>query len=75
MPRAVEQTAIDEVPSRDGPRYPIESVDNAIRLLLLVGREGSISVSAAGRDLGVAPSTAHQHLAMLQYRRLIDQDP
>jgi DNA-binding IclR family transcriptional regulator len=62
-------------PSGDGPRYPIESVDNALRLLLLVGREGSVSVSAAGRYLGVAPSTAHRLLAMLQHYRLIEQDP
>jgi DNA-binding IclR family transcriptional regulator len=60
---------------RDGPRYPIESVDNALRLLLLVGREGSVSVSAAGRYLGVAASTAHRLLAMLQHYRFIEQDP
>jgi DNA-binding IclR family transcriptional regulator len=61
--------------TQDAPRYPIESVDNAIRLLLLVGRERSISVSAAGKFLGVAPSTAHRLLAMLQHYRLIEQDP
>jgi DNA-binding IclR family transcriptional regulator len=34
-----------------------------------------VSVSAAGRYLDVAPSTAHRLLAMLQHHRLIDQDP
>jgi DNA-binding IclR family transcriptional regulator len=67
--------AEERAASEDAPRYPIESVDNALRLLLLVGREGSISVSAAGRFLDVAPSTAHRLLAMLQHYRLIEQNP
>jgi DNA-binding IclR family transcriptional regulator len=67
--------AASEALTSAGPRYPIESVDNALRLLLLIGRQGSVSVSAAGRYLEVAPSTAHRLLAMLQHYRLIEQDP
>jgi DNA-binding IclR family transcriptional regulator len=75
MARAEPAAVVPEASGTDGPRYPIESVDKAIRLLLLVGREGSVSVSAAGRYLDVAPSTAHRLLAMLQHYRLIEQDP
>lgn len=75
LPARSAPSSAEDSRSGDGPRYPIESVDSAIRLLLLVGREGSVSVSAAGRYLGVAPSTAHRMLAMLQHYRLIEQDP
>ena len=56
------------------PPYAIESVDNALRLLLLVRRDGSIRVSAAADELGVARSTAHRLLAMLRYREFVVQD-
>jgi IclR family transcriptional regulator, acetate operon repressor len=68
-------SAVSKALSAEKPRYPIESVDNALRLLLLIGREGAVSVSGAGRYLDVAPSTAHRLLAMLQHYRLIEQDP
>src|SRR5215468_10787829 len=60
---------------REAPRYPIESVDNAIRLLLALHERGSISVVDGSRLLNVARSTAHRLLAMLQYRGLVQQDP
>ena len=75
MTSSSSKPAGSEALSSDGPRYPIESVDNALRLLLLIGREGPVSVSTAGRYLDVAPSTAHRLLAMLQHYRLIEQDP
>ena len=56
------------------PSYPIESVDNALRLLLLVARHGEIRVSQAGAELGTAVSTAHRLLAMLQFHGLVTQD-
>lgn len=59
----------------DGPRYPIESVDNALRLLLLLPERGSIGVSEASEYLEVAPSTAHRLLAMLQHHQLALRDP
>lgn len=58
--------------SRAAPRYPIESVDSAIRLLKLVAGQGTVTVSAAARELGVAPSTAHRLLAMLEHHELIE---
>lgn len=60
---------------RSGPAYPIESVDNALRLLLLLGERTSIGVSEAGEYLDVAPSTAHRLLAMLQHHGFAEQDP
>lgn len=58
----------------DGPKYPIESVDAALRLLALIHDRRSVSVSSAARHVGVAPSTAHRLLAMLQHYRLVEQD-
>lgn len=56
------------------PAYPIESVDNALRLLLLLRVRGSIRVSEASDVIGVARSTAHRLLSMLQYHGFVDQD-
>ena len=56
------------------PRYPIESVDNALRLLLAFQERQEIGVTEASQLLGVAPSTAHRLLSMLQYRGLVVQD-
>ncbi len=57
------------------PAYPIESVDNALRLLLLVETHPTLRVTEASAVLNVAPSTAHRLLAMLQYHGLVRQDP
>jgi len=56
------------------PRYPIESVDNALRLIVLLGEHPFIGVSEASELLGVVPSTAHRLLAMLQHHRFAQQD-
>jgi IclR family transcriptional regulator, acetate operon repressor len=64
-------SAIDLEP----PAYPIESVGRALRLLTLVSERGTISVSAAADELGVARSTAHRMLATLQYEGFVRQDP
>jgi DNA-binding IclR family transcriptional regulator len=72
--RAVHQT---REPAADSlaPQYPIESVDNALKLLLLLGEQPQIRLSEATRYLGVASSTAHRLLAMLTYRGFVRQDP
>ncbi len=57
------------------PQYPIESVDNALKLLLLLGEQPQIRLTEATRYLGVASSTAHRLLAMLAYRGFVRQDP
>lgn len=60
--------------TKRAPKYPIQSVDSALRLLKLVTARGSIGVSEAARELGVTPSTAHRLLAMLEHHDLIAHD-
>jgi len=57
------------------PRYPIESVDNALRLLLRLGETPEIRLSDAAVYLGVATSTTHRILAMLAWRGFVRQNP
>jgi len=57
------------------PAYPIESVDNALQLLLLFREQPTLRVADASRTLGVAPSTAHRLIAMLKYHGFVEQDP
>ncbi len=70
--RQVRGTAADtgKVP----PRYPINSVDNALKLLLMFREQQVIRVSEASATLGVGRSTAHRLLAMLEYHGFIQQD-
>lgn len=57
------------------PQYPIESVDNALKVLLLLGERNELRLTEVAEYLGVATSTAHRLLAMLQYRGFMRQDP
>lgn len=57
------------------PQYPIESVDNALRLLLLFETHPSIRLTDASKYLGVASSTAHRLMVMLLYRGFVRQNP
>ncbi|MGV0625224.1 IclR family transcriptional regulator [Mycolicibacter minnesotensis] len=57
------------------PQYPIGSVDRALQLILLLGEQPRIRLTDAAKHLGVASSTAHRLLAMLQYRGFVRQDP
>ena len=59
----------------DTPRYPIESVDNALKVLLLLAQRPSVRMTEISHYLGVASSSAHRLLAMLQYRGFLRQDP
>ncbi len=56
------------------PQYPIESVDNALRLLLLFKEQEQVRLTDASTYLQVASSTAHRLLAMLQYRGFVRQN-
>jgi DNA-binding IclR family transcriptional regulator len=64
-----------KVPGPKPPTYPIESVDNALQLLLLFREQSTLRVADASRTLGVAPSTAHRLISMLQYHGFVEQDP
>ncbi|MEW2547817.1 IclR family transcriptional regulator [Streptomyces sp. NPDC047002] len=56
------------------PSYPISSVDNALRLLLLFRDCDSVRLTEACAHLGVAHSTAHRLLAMLVHHGFVRQD-
>jgi DNA-binding IclR family transcriptional regulator len=57
------------------PQYPIESVDNALKVLLLLAQRPTVRMTDVSRYLGVASSSAHRLLSMLQYRGFVRQDP
>lgn len=61
-------------PLREKPAYPIESVDNALRLLQRLRDVGALRLKEAAAEIDVAPSTAHRLLAMLVYRGFAVQD-
>lgn len=58
-----------------GPNYPIESVDNALKLLRMLRERRQLRVSDASTAIGVARSTAHRLLAMLRHHGFVRQDP
>jgi IclR family transcriptional regulator, acetate operon repressor len=55
------------------PPYPIQSVDYALQLLLILKRDGVLRVSEAATELGVARSTAHRLISMLRFRGFVEQ--
>lgn len=56
------------------PPYPIESVDNALRMIQMLRDEGDLRIKDVAAALDVAPSTAHRLMAMLIYRGFAMQD-
>ncbi|MBD0423652.1 IclR family transcriptional regulator [Streptomyces sp. NPDC052309] len=56
------------------PAYPITSVDNALRLMLMFKEHRRVRLSDAAEELGVATSTAHRLLAMLQFHGFVRQE-
>jgi DNA-binding IclR family transcriptional regulator len=58
----------------NGPTYPISSVDNALRLLLMFRDHKRLRVSDAASSLNVAGSTAHRLLAMLVHYDFVRQE-
>jgi DNA-binding IclR family transcriptional regulator len=65
---------LDGDASRQRPPYAITSVDNALQLVQILARDGSLRVSDAAAELGVAKSTAHRLLGMLCYRNFARKD-
>jgi IclR family transcriptional regulator, acetate operon repressor len=59
---------------RNSESSPIESVDRALQLILLMRETGPVSVKAAAAHLQVAPSTAHRLLSALAFRGFSIQD-
>jgi IclR family acetate operon transcriptional repressor len=58
----------------DGPAYPIESVDRALSLILAFEEADAITVTEAGKFLGVSRSTAYRLLTVLEHREFVRQD-
>lgn len=56
------------------PLYPIESIDNALKVLLLFAERSELRLAEVAAYLDVASSTAHRVLAMLQYRGFVRQN-
>lgn len=59
--------------SASQPAHPISSVENALRLLVILRDRPEIRVSEAAAELGVARSTAHRLLAMLHSYGIVEQ--
>jgi IclR family acetate operon transcriptional repressor len=57
------------------PAYSIQSVDNALHLLLMLRRDGMLRISDAAAELDVARSTAHRLISMLRFRGFVEQAP
>ncbi|MCW2584051.1 MAG: DNA-binding transcriptional regulator, IclR family [Klenkia sp.] len=56
------------------PAYPISSVDNALRLLLMLRDQPRLRLTGIATALDIAPSTAHRLLAMLVHHGFLRQD-
>ncbi len=74
MSSAGSGDAVLDATTGEAPNYPIGSVDNALRLIVLFSERKSVRIADASRLLGVARSTAHRMIQMLQYRGFVVQD-
>lgn len=68
MPETVPNAA------KAGPAYPISSVDNALRLVLMLRDQPRLRLSGIAVALEIAPSTAHRLLAMLAHHGFVRQE-
>jgi DNA-binding IclR family transcriptional regulator len=60
--------------TKAGPAYPISSVDNALRLVLMLRDQPRLRLSSIATSLDIAPSTAHRLLAMLVHHGFVRQE-
>lgn len=67
--------ALEAGPDGSVPAYPIGAVDTAMRVLRLFAEHKVVRAAEVSRELGVARSTAHRMLQMLQYHGMVKQDP
>ena len=61
------------ITGRHAAMYPIESVENALKLLLLFKERDTITVADAASELGVARSTAHRVLSTMHAYGFVKQ--
>ena len=57
--------------STDAPRYPIESVGNALTVLQMLQAGETVKVGDVAAQLGIARSTAHRLLATMQFHGFV----
>jgi IclR family acetate operon transcriptional repressor len=62
------------LPRTDAPGYPVRSVGKALEILLLLRDHETIGISQTSRQLGVARSTAHRLLSMLEHYEFAQRD-
>jgi DNA-binding IclR family transcriptional regulator len=60
--------------TQDRPAYTIESVDNALRVLLMLRSRVELRVTDVSDELGVARSTAHRLLGTLVHHGFVRQE-
>jgi IclR family acetate operon transcriptional repressor len=66
---------LHELRSEDNAyRYPIESVENAARTLLMLGTRPKIRVVDVAKELGTVRSTAHRMVSTLTQAKLLERD-
>ncbi|MPZ60301.1 MAG: helix-turn-helix domain-containing protein [Propionibacteriales bacterium] len=58
----------------DAPGYPVRSVGKALEILLMLRDRETIGIAEASRELGIARSTAHRLLSMLEHYRFAQRD-
>lgn len=59
----------------DPPGYPVRSVAKALEILLMLRDRETIGIAEAGRELGIARSTAHRLLSMLELYEFAQRQP
>lgn len=64
-----------EVQRPDAPGYPVQSVAKALEILLMLRDREAIGVAEASRELGIARSTAHRLLSMLEHYEFAQRAP
>lgn len=65
---------MDDSDDRHVPAYTIDSVDKALRVLMLLREQQQVRVSDVSAHLGVARSTAHRLLSTLAHRGFVTRD-
>lgn len=58
----------------DAPGYPVRSVAKALEILLLLRDRETIGIAEASRELGIARSTVHRLLGMLEHYEFAARD-
>ncbi|KAA9165535.1 IclR family transcriptional regulator [Amycolatopsis acidicola] len=66
---------LPEPANRAAPAYPIASVDNTLRILLLLRDRGTLTLADVAAELEIVRSSAHRLMAMLTYYDFVRQSP